>query len=209
MAIASIDALALAQALIRRPSVTPKDAGALDMLEAVLKELGFATHRLPFGDVDNLYARLGQTAPHFCFAGHTDVVPAGEGWKADPFAADVQRWRALRPRRRRHEIGHCRVRRRGGAKPGTQRLDQPDDHRRRGRPGRQRHCQAAGMAERPGRTDRPLHRGRTDKRGPGRRYAEDRSARLDQFQGHGDGNAKAMSAIRKRPRTRSLCWPSW
>lgn len=87
---AEIDALALAQALIRRPSVTPADAGALDVLEAVLKELGFATHRLPFGDVDNLYARRGDTAPHFCFAGHTDVVPVGEGWKADPFAAEVK-----------------------------------------------------------------------------------------------------------------------
>jgi succinyl-diaminopimelate desuccinylase len=86
----SIDALALAQALIRRPSVTPKDAGALDVLEAVLKDLGFATHRLPFGDVDNLYARLGEGVPHFCFAGHTDVVPVGEGWKADPFAAEVR-----------------------------------------------------------------------------------------------------------------------
>lgn len=85
-----IDALALAQALIRRPSVTPKDAGALDVLEAVLKELGFATHRLPFGDVDNLYARLGDGAPHFCFAGHSDVVPVGEGWQADPFAAEVK-----------------------------------------------------------------------------------------------------------------------
>lgn len=86
----TIDALALAQALIRRPSVTPKDAGALDVLEAVLKELGFATHRLPFGDVDNLYARLGNRAPHFCFAGHTDVVPVGEGWKQEPFAAEVK-----------------------------------------------------------------------------------------------------------------------
>ena len=85
-----IDALALAQALIRRPSVTPKDAGALDVLEAVLKELGFTTHRLPFGDVDNLYARLGTDAPHFCFAGHSDVVPVGEGWQADPFAAEVK-----------------------------------------------------------------------------------------------------------------------
>ena len=85
-----IDALALAQALIRRPSVTPKDAGALDVLEAVLKELGFVTHRLPYGDVDNLYARLGDSAPHFCFAGHTDVVPVGEGWNADPFAAEVR-----------------------------------------------------------------------------------------------------------------------
>src|ERR1700742_525800 len=90
MAIASIDALALAQALIRRPSVTPKDAGALDILERVLKELGFVTHRLPFGDIDNLYARMGTEAPHFCFAGHTDVVPVGEGWKEEPFAAQVK-----------------------------------------------------------------------------------------------------------------------
>jgi len=85
-----IDPLALAQALIRRPSVTPKDAGALDILETVVKELGFVTHRLPFGDVDNLYARLGTEAPHFCFAGHTDVVPVGEGWNTDPFAAEVK-----------------------------------------------------------------------------------------------------------------------
>jgi len=85
-----IDALALAQALIRRPSVTPNDAGALDVLDAILKELGFTTHRLPFGDVDNLYARKGDAAPHFCFAGHTDVVPVGEGWNTDPFAAEVR-----------------------------------------------------------------------------------------------------------------------
>jgi len=85
-----IDALALAQALIRRPSVTPKDAGALDMLEAVLKELGFVVHRLPFGDIENLYARLGDDGPHLCFAGHTDVVPVGEGWSTDPFAAEVK-----------------------------------------------------------------------------------------------------------------------
>ncbi len=86
----AIDALALAQALIRRPSVTPADAGALNVLEAVLKDMGFATHRLPFGEVDNLYARLGEGAPHFCFAGHTDVVPAGDGWSREPFAAEVR-----------------------------------------------------------------------------------------------------------------------
>jgi succinyl-diaminopimelate desuccinylase len=85
-----MEALDLARALIRRPSVTPVDAGALDVLEAVLKELGFACHRLKFGDIDNLYARLGSEAPHFCFAGHTDVVPVGEGWTHDPFAAEVK-----------------------------------------------------------------------------------------------------------------------
>jgi succinyl-diaminopimelate desuccinylase len=82
--------VALAQALIRRPSITPADAGALDVLEAALKPLGFACHRLPFGDVDNLYARLGASGPNFCFAGHTDVVPPGEGWRHDPFAATVE-----------------------------------------------------------------------------------------------------------------------
>jgi len=83
------DPIALAQDLIRRASVTPADAGALDVLEAALKPLGFACTRLPFGDVDNLYARLGDAAPHFCFAGHTDVVPPGEGWRHDPFAATI------------------------------------------------------------------------------------------------------------------------
>ncbi len=85
-----MEALDLARALIRRPSVTPADAGALDVLEAVLKELGFSCHRLKFGETGNLYARLGSEMPHFCFAGHTDVVPVGEGWTRDPFAAEVK-----------------------------------------------------------------------------------------------------------------------
>lgn len=96
----TIDTLTLAQDLIRRPSVTPADEGALDVLEAALKKLGFTCHRLPFGEdtegpdarVDNLYARLGRGAPNFCFAGHTDVVPTGslEDWSVDPFAAEVK-----------------------------------------------------------------------------------------------------------------------
>ncbi len=72
---AVIDPIALAQALIRRPSVTPEDAGALDVLANALSPLGFECHRLRFGTVDNLYARIGSAAPNFCFAGHTDVVP--------------------------------------------------------------------------------------------------------------------------------------
>ena len=89
--------LALARALIRCPSVTPEDAGALDVLEAALSSLGFACHRLPFEEpgtarVDNLYARRGDGRPNFCFAGHTDVVPTGErtAWTRDPFAAQVE-----------------------------------------------------------------------------------------------------------------------
>jgi succinyl-diaminopimelate desuccinylase len=89
-----VDALALTQALIRCPSVTPADAGALAVLEAALKPLGFECHRLRFEEagtppVENLYARIGTGAPHFCFAGHSDVVPPGEGWAHDPFAATV------------------------------------------------------------------------------------------------------------------------
>ena len=89
-----IDALTLARELIRKPSVTPRDEGALDVLQAALSGLGFACERMKFegdgGDpTDNLYARLGTAAPNFCFAGHTDVVPVGNGWTAEPFAGDV------------------------------------------------------------------------------------------------------------------------
>ena len=89
-----INALELAQSLIRCASVTPQDSGALDVLQKALEGLGFRCERMRFEEpgadtVDNLYARLGTTAPHFCFAGHTDVVPVGDGWTVDPFAAQV------------------------------------------------------------------------------------------------------------------------
>lgn len=82
-----VDAAELAQALIRCPSVTPADAGAQAVLCGVLGGMGFTIHRLRFGETENVFARLGTGAPHFCFAGHTDVVPAGPGWRDDPFAA--------------------------------------------------------------------------------------------------------------------------
>ena len=88
-------AVELTQRLIRCPSVTPQEGGALDCLEAELSPLGFACERLPFGDgesrIDNLFARRGETGPHLCFAGHTDVVPVGDvtAWTHDPFAADI------------------------------------------------------------------------------------------------------------------------
>jgi succinyl-diaminopimelate desuccinylase len=89
-----IDAIALAQKLIRCPSVTPVDGGALDVLVAALQPLGFSCHRLRFEEsgtpgVENLYARLGTASPHFCFAGHSDVVPPGEGWAQSPFSATI------------------------------------------------------------------------------------------------------------------------
>tara|TARA_R110002020_G_scaffold87061_9_gene214971 strand:- start:23602 stop:24810 length:1209 start_codon:yes stop_codon:yes gene_type:complete len=83
-------------ALIRCPSVTPEDGGALETLGAMLGELGFSNDRVTFcdtgtPDVDNLYSRLGSDGPHLMFAGHTDVVPVGdeEAWTRSPFGADI------------------------------------------------------------------------------------------------------------------------
>jgi len=95
------DPLPLARALIEKPSVTPADAGAIDVLADTLTALGFTVTRLPFGDdkgrprIENLYARLGKSGRNLCFAGHTDVVPVGQGWTVEPFAAlvsDGQLW---------------------------------------------------------------------------------------------------------------------
>jgi succinyl-diaminopimelate desuccinylase len=92
-----MDPVALAGALIRRPSVTPHDEGAIDLLKEKLEALGFTCHRLVFGqegtdDVVNLYARIGTGRPNFAFAGHTDVVPTGDPaqWSFDPFAGTVE-----------------------------------------------------------------------------------------------------------------------
>jgi succinyl-diaminopimelate desuccinylase len=90
------DALAIARELLRCPSVTPADAGALGVLERLLRDAGFEVHRVTFSepgaaDIDNLYARIGDAAPHLTFAGHTDVVPAGDvaAWSHDAFAGEV------------------------------------------------------------------------------------------------------------------------
>jgi len=84
----------LAQQLIRCPSVTPTDAGAIDVLARALEGLGFTCHRLTFGGppdgpVENLFATIGSGGPHFAFAGHTDVVPEGSGWSVDPYAGEI------------------------------------------------------------------------------------------------------------------------
>lgn len=91
-AFVSIDPVELAQALIRRPSVTPADAGAMDTLQRQLEALGFACRRMKFGEIENLYARRGTARPNLCFAGHTDVVPVGDdgAWTADPFEAEIK-----------------------------------------------------------------------------------------------------------------------
>ena len=94
----NINELKLAQDLIRFPSVTPKDAGAIKFLNKKLKVLGFRTTILEFKDkkskpIKNLYARLGNKSPNICYAGHTDVVPPGNinDWTVDPFKAVVKK----------------------------------------------------------------------------------------------------------------------
>jgi len=91
------DALSIARDLVRCPSVTPAEAGALGVLEKILKDAGFEVHRLTFGepgtaDVENLYARIGTSSPHLTFAGHTDVVPPGDesAWTHGAFSGDVK-----------------------------------------------------------------------------------------------------------------------
>lgn len=91
------DAVSIARDLIRCPSVTPADAGALGVLENILKEAGFEVHRVSFSepgtaDIDNLYARIGNQAPHISFAGHTDVVPPGDetAWSHGAFSGEVK-----------------------------------------------------------------------------------------------------------------------
>ena len=81
--------LELAKNLIRRASVTPEDAGCQELLAERLQAIGFGIEHLRFGEVDNLWARRGEAAPLFCFAGHTDVVPTGpeEDWRFPPFSA--------------------------------------------------------------------------------------------------------------------------
>ena len=89
------DPVALTQALIHFASVTPNDAGCMDYIERLLAPLGFECHRVCFGEgtdrVENFYARLGTSAPHLCFLGHTDVVPVNDSalWGSGPFAAEI------------------------------------------------------------------------------------------------------------------------
>ena len=80
-------AVALLEQLVRRPSVTPDDAGCQEILAARLEKLGFECESMPFGEVTNLWARRGKETPVLCFAGHTDVVPPGaiDEWDTEPF----------------------------------------------------------------------------------------------------------------------------
>jgi succinyl-diaminopimelate desuccinylase len=91
----SVDPIALAQALIKCPSVTPASGEVFDVLAGELEGLGFTIHRWVMGDppdgpTENMVAIRGEGAPHFGFAGHLDVVPPGENWSCDPFEARIE-----------------------------------------------------------------------------------------------------------------------
>ena len=92
----NFDPIVLTQALVKCPSITPKDAGALNIVQKHLSHLGFKCTRLPFSNnnsyaVDNLFASIGSNGKHLAFAGHTDVVPPGneQSWKYPPFSATI------------------------------------------------------------------------------------------------------------------------
>ena len=87
-----INELKLAKDLIRKPSITPKDAGAINLLVKNLRSIGFSCKIINFKNIKNLYAKLGKSTPNFCFAGHTDVVPPGnmKNWTTNPFKPIVK-----------------------------------------------------------------------------------------------------------------------
>ena len=87
-----ISELKLAKELIRKPSITPNDAGAINLLAKNLRSLGFKCQTINFKNIKNLYAKLGKSKPNFCYAGHTDVVPPGniDEWSVNPFKPAVK-----------------------------------------------------------------------------------------------------------------------
>ena len=184
------DPIALARDLIRCPSVTPAEGGALALIERVLSDAGFEVHRVTFTEpgtdpVDNLYARIGTAAPHLMLTGHTDVVPPGDENAMDASALRERdcRRRAVRPRRGRHEgrdrlqdCGRARLSR--GARRQAERLALVSHHRRRGRHRGQRHREAVAMGGGARREIRPRHSGRADQSAKAWRHDQDRPARL-------------------------------
>ncbi len=88
----SISEIKLAKELIRKPSITPKDAGAINLLAKNLRSLGFKCQLINFKNIKNLYAKLGKSSPNFCYAGHTDVVPPGnmKDWSVNPFKPAIK-----------------------------------------------------------------------------------------------------------------------
>ena len=206
------DPVAIARDLLRCPSVTPAEGGALALLEGVLKRAGFTSHRVHLrgaghDPIENLYARIGTGAPHLVFAGHTDVVPPGDEtrWTHPPFAGEIADG-MLYGRGAVDMKGGDRLLRRGrarlsrGARRQAERLDLVPDHRRRGRRRGQRHRQAAGMGGGARREVRPLHSRRADQSAGARRHDQDRPARLAERHAdrHRQAGPRRLSGARRQ-----------
>ena len=208
------DPVSVTQALVRCPSVTPAEGGALTLLESILKPAGFACHRMTFTepgtlDVENLYARIGTGAPHLCFAGHTDVVPVGDekAWTRPPFGAEIVDGvlfgrGAIDMKGGDRLLPRCHARSRRRAQRPATRLAFVPHHQRRGRAVDQRHGQGARLAQGARGDDRcgargrrALLHGRARRRHQGRpaRQPQRRAGRLRQ------AGARGLSTLGRQP----------
>ena len=221
----AIDPIALDARLIRCPSVTPKDEGALDVLRRAVEPLGFACHRLRFAGrrhaATSTISMRGSArgGPNFCFAGHTDVVPPGDpaGWSVDPFAGEIIDGQ-LYGRGAADMKGAiaafiaAAARFLGERGKRLRRLDQPAHHRRRGRPGGQRHRPRCWTGWRSTARARRLRGRRADQRDAARRHGQDRPARQHEHGADRRGRAgpRRLPAPRRqsRPTAWCGCWPT-
>ena len=218
---AVLDPVALAQALIRCPSVTPAgwrarlavleagaDAARLHLPPPALRGGGHGADR------QSLRADRHAGRRNFCFAGHTDVVPPGDAklWRHDPFAAEI-RDGTLYGRgaadMKSAIAAFVAAAARYLADRQAQGLDQPAHHRRRGRPRDQRHAEDARLAEGAWRDARPLHRRRADRDRALRRHDQDRPARLDDHARDRARHAGPCRPIRTRRSIRFRRWRHW
>ena len=205
-------ALDVLQALLRCPSVTPAEGGALDVLQRLLEPAGFAVHRVTFSepgtpDVENLYARLGTAAPHLVFAGHTDVVPPGDAdaWRFPPFSGTVEDGMVW-------GRGACdmkggiaaavaaaldHVARHGAPQGSVSFLITGDEEG----PAVNGHRQAARLGPGAGRALRRLHPGRAHQPGAPRRDDQDRPARIAHGRDRRGGapGPRRLSGARRQP----------
>ena len=211
------DPVAIARDLLRCPSVTPAEGGALAFLETLLKGAGFTVHRMTFSepgtaDVENLYARIGTSAPHLMFAGHTDVVPPGDAkaWSHAPFSGDIADgvlygrgavdMKGAIACKVAAALDHLAA---NGGKPKG--LDLVPDHRRRGGHRGQRQPQAVEMGGRARRKIRPLRAGRAGQRRRAGRHHQARPPRLAERRAgrHRQAGPRRLSAPRRQSGARA------
>ena len=217
MTTAAGDPVPLLKTLIACPSVTPETAGVLDVLAAALTPLGFTVERLRFEGggsypVDNLFATRGTGGKHLLFAGHTDVVPPGEGWAHPPFGAEIADGRIYGRGAADMKSGvaafvaaAARAVADGSADSGTHLARH---HQRRGSRRGQRHRQVDGVGQGTWPPLRFRDCRRTEREGGARRQHQDRAAGLAQRAGDSDRDAGARRLSRQGQQPRCPRWRS-